>query len=157
MRLQDEQNCCSHCQARFEHRANKGSNNTGERELNSVIAWQSFHCGIRHCHCTAQENCGLQRNMMPNTECSEERVEIELLAWSTAAIPTTGLKKTKTYSSPHSLYRFPIQNVTFLPWDWAHRRKMQTKPVSKERLMVCPGAPLYVHVKGGCFATWAKG
>lgn len=72
MRLQDEQNCCSNCQARFEHRANKGSYNTGKRELNSVIAWQSFHCGIRHCHCTAQENCYLQRTLMPNKECSEE-------------------------------------------------------------------------------------
>lgn len=72
MRLQEGQNCCSHCQAHFEHRANEGSYNTGKRELDSVIAWQSFHCGIRHCHCTAQENCCLQRNLMPNTECCEE-------------------------------------------------------------------------------------
>lgn len=49
-----------------------GGHLTLEEGINSVIAWQSFHCGTRQCPCTAQENCYLQRNLMPNKECGEE-------------------------------------------------------------------------------------
>lgn len=134
MRLQHEQNCCSHCQARCEHRANKGSYNTGKRELNPVIAWQSFHCGIRHCHCRAQENCYLQRNLMPNKECSEELIKV--LAWSTAAVPQWGLRRQNIIPT-HSPYIYFWSKM----WSSCHETEFAWE---RWKLKQCPtkGCPM---------------